>query len=630
MAIDLNGFAKDGGALALSFDSKALPGLLNKELTVPAGMIALIEEGRDTRCVPAGQSAQGSFSAVLVKVAPIKLDFELQRLPSSDSFLFDIALQLEVQPRAVELDLLQLRGRFLAKSARAGQTEVHAYFKPALEEALRFFCGEREAEELLRGDQRPAVYQHLRQELQKALLETGMDLLDVRHPRFSSSQYEARLEKNLEARGREEELLKEKQLEMLRKDLDKEVLLKDLEARDEVDRRRKDARLKRYEELRQRMGEDDLKALVMMLDNDKQRAALIRELIDKDVSPEQRGKIKLGEIEQRLEERLREYQQQMAALTGAVLEARSKDPVTKRILCVIGKRVLAFDPTTNLHPEVPKEVYDTEDGGLGYLRSVRHQSIDGRDVLFAGAQRGIYRLCEGERQAYRFPVEPTGKGGANSVASFSGRIFASHSEIGIICWEGDPERPGELVYQEATSGKSASRGIITGLDGRVYFSAGSQIHAFDLVGDRHSVYKGSRESITAFHLDRDSLLAGTKGGQILRWSLDDPGSPREFPVKKKNSIYMLKTSRIAGQDFVIIGSKDYTVTVANPDKELYREYQAREEVRWVDGAGDAIVGVSRSGYKIFVWDVQRQSEPRLTIRVSDKVQDLALIRAEKA
>ena len=38
-----------------------------------------------------------------------------------------------------------------------------------------------------------------------------------------------------------------------------------------------------------------------------------------------------------------------------------QDPVTRRIHCVIGKRVLAYDPSTNLHPEVPKEVYDTED-----------------------------------------------------------------------------------------------------------------------------------------------------------------------------------------------------------------------------------------------------------------------------
>jgi hypothetical protein len=45
-------------------------------------------------------------------------------------------------------------------------------------------------------------------------------------------------------------------------------------------------------------------------------------------------------------------------------------------------------------------------------------------------------------------------------------------------------------------------------------------------------------------------------------------------------------------------------------------------VRWVDGAGDFIFGISRSGYKAFAWDVRKQSEPVLTIRVSDKVQDV--------
>ena len=64
----------------------------------------------------------------------------------------------------------------------------------------------------------------------------------------------------------------------------------------------------------------------------------------------------------------------------------------------------------------------------------------------------------------------------------------------------------------------------------------------------------------------------------------------------------------------------------HPRRDLYREYQAPEEIRWVDGAADYVYGVSRSGYKVFCWDAQRQSEPKLTLRASDKVQDIFVVK----
>lgn len=630
MSVDISAFMQEDSSLAMKFDSKDLPGLLSKELTVPEGAVALIRQDRDDRCLHPNSSVSGSFSALLVKTHTLNLKFEVPQLRSEDDIAIKVSVSIKIQARGVELDLLQLRSSLMAKTNHLSQDDIRAHFTPSIEHSLKLFCGRRDAETLTREDQRIGVYQHLRQDLQKTLLETGFDLKDVRNPLFESQQFDELRQKKVEERIREESLVNEKRLEILRKELDKEVLLKDIEAQDEIERRKKAARIERYEEIRGRMGEDDLKAMVMLLDDDNKRAKLIQELIEKDMSPEQKGQIKLSEIEDRLESRLREYQQQMAALTGAVIEAKSSDPVTKRILAVVGKRVLSFDPSTNLHPEVPKEVYDTGEGKLGYLRSARHQLHKGQDMLLVGAQRGIYQIVGEDQNEFVFPTEPVGKGGANSIAYFDERLFASHSELGIIEWAEGKRTSGSKVYEGATSDQSSSRGVTVGLDGRVYFSSGSQIHAFDLLtNSRNSVFKGSRDSITAFHITKSKLVAGNKSGQILEWDLNDPNSPRESPVKKKNPIYMLRSCSIAGQEYLIIGSKDYTVTLAAPEKELYREYHAREEVRWVDGAGDFIVGVSRSGYKIFVWDVQKQGEPKLTIRVSDKVQDLFVIKTDQ-
>lgn len=630
MAFNLDKFVRESRHVAARLSSADLPGFLTKELKVPEGFMALVKDSSGERLVSGGGSARGSFTAVLVRQTPFKLEYRCKDLRSQDSVPVELNLVVEVEPRAAELDLAQLRDNLLVDDEELTVAGLHQAFLGSVRTSTGAFVAKRAAEALVAGDQRGNLYQHLREGLQKSLLETGFDLRDVRDPVFRSDEYEKIRDQKLQARTREESLEHEKRLEVLRKELDKEVLLKDLEARDQVDRARKEQRVKRYEEIRERMGADDLKALVMMLDDDNQRARLIRELIEKDMSPEQKTQLKASEIEQRLEERLREYQHQMEALTGAMAEATADDPVTRRILCVVGKRVLAFDPTTNLHPEVPKEVHDMGEGGLGYLRSVRHQVMNGADVYFMGAQRGIYRVEGEQREEYTFPREPKGKGGANSACSFGGRVFATHSELGVVEWPIGESAGGRIVHEDLTDGKSSTRGALVGPDGRLYFSSGQAIHAVDTRDDSSVTFKGCEESITAFHVRDRSLLAGTKGGRILEWALDDPGSPREFPVKKKNAIYMLKTAVIGGVEYVVVGSKDYTVTLAAPEKELYREYRAKEEVRWVDGSGDFIAGISRSGYKLFVWEVQKPSEPKLTIRVSDKVQDLYLVKALKA
>ena len=111
-------------------------------------------------------------------------------------------------------------------------------------------------------------------------------------------------DENLELAAKRQELQPESELaqqqlaglrpdpEDLKKQLDKDALLMDIEIRDETDRARKDKRLERFEAIRTKMGDDDRKALIMMIEDDTQRAALIRDLIEQDMTPEQRATLK--------------------------------------------------------------------------------------------------------------------------------------------------------------------------------------------------------------------------------------------------------------------------------------------------------------------------------------------------
>lgn len=626
MSVDLLRWVSADEELAVRFRREDLPGLIRKRLDVPKGAIALVKsDAGETSVLTGGGTTDDVREGFLVKEA-CRLELSLDAGRSKDDLPFRASVGLTLRPRPTAIDLQQLERTLLRERARAGKAEVRAFIESYVRDAARFFVSQRTAEELATKDLRGPLDAHLQEELKRPLLELGCALTDVLHPSFSSEAFEARRQAAAEAQAKAQALAHEKELLELKKGLDRQALLAGIELRDEADRVRKERRLAQYEQLRSRMGDDDVKALVMMLDDDQQRARLIKELIDKDLTPEQRAKVKISEMEERVEARLLELQTKMSQLVGGGLTATGQDPITRRVLCVVGKRVLAFDPKTNLHPEVPKEVYDTEGGSLGYLRSVRTDRINGTEWVLAGAQRGVYRLTAEQRVEYAFPRDPEGKGGANAVAYFDGRVYATHSEMGLYEWpfEGGP---GRTICEAATKGQTSTRGALV-VDGRLYFSAGADVFAVDLAtgSDKPVRYKGSDDSITAFIVQGDELVAGNRAGKIYRWSLDDASSPQAFNVLKKNPIYMLRHARIAGHGFYIIGSKDFTVTAAEPKRDVYREYQAREEVRWVDGAADWIIGVSRSGYKVFAWDALHQTEPKLTIRVADKVQDLFVSR----
>src|SRR5579883_595138 len=436
-AIDIPRFVSSPTQVALRVTYDRLPGLLRKRLEVPADTVALVRrQDKTTRVLQAGESEGEFVDGVLVKKGALDISFALTGLQSEDGLDVSVDVRLDVQPRPSEVDLGQLERELLAGKDQLLRADVELYFAPFVREAVRFFCSKKKAAALIGEDQRTALEAHLKQEMQKPCFEGGLDLVSVLHPSFKSEGLEKQKERDQEAKLKAEALTKEKQLEDLKAQLDKEALLKDLAARDELDQKRKEGRLKQYETLRAKMGEDDMKALVMMLEDEDQRAALIKELIEKDMTPEQRGALKVSEMEQKLEARLKEVQLRLASFGAAELGTDETDPITRRIHCVIGKRVLAFDPSTNLHPEVPKEVEDTEDGKLGYLRSVRVQKIGGSGVetVFAGAQRGVYKIEGGKRVEYVFPTEPEGKGGANAVAYFDGRIYATHSEMGLVEW----------------------------------------------------------------------------------------------------------------------------------------------------------------------------------------------------
>jgi hypothetical protein len=301
---------------------------------------------------------------------------------------------------------------------------------------------------------------------------------------------------------------------------------------------------------------------------------------------------------------------------------------THRLLAVVGKEVLAFDPTSNLRRDAPREIYDFKHGGLGYVRSARTAVTERGRVLLCGAQYGIYVVGEGENAAtareLRLPGKPRGQGGVNAASSFDGFVYGSHSEAGVCQWDLDGIQRPQALFPEVTSRYDSTRGVTVSDRGRLFFAAGPNIYAHDLVRpDRPLVvFRGTDESITAFVKTRDEVFAGTRRGRVLRWSVEDPGSPRALHVRKANPIFMLRTAELYGDAHLLIGAKEHGLTAVSLEDGRSLDYRSPDQIRWVDGASDHLYGVTRGGYAIHVWEAGRIEEPAFTLQAPERIQDL--------
>ena len=260
---------------------------------------------------------------------------------------------------------------------------------------------------------------------------------------------------------------------------------------------------------------------------------------------------------------------------------------------------------------------------------MRIASTRGGQTVLIGAQGGVYLVPEGrsvsEGRELRFPVRPRGQGGVNAAAYFDGYIYATHSELGVYRWDWDDLLEPERLYADVTGRHESTRGATISAAGHLYFASGPNVYQADLAHPdaRVTTFRGvSDSSVTAFVLSKNELYAGTRAGRVLRWSLSDPGSPRELSVRKANPIYMLRMAELDGQPHLLVGAKEHGVTAVSVEDGRALDFRASDQIRWVDGATDMIYGVTRSGYAVHVWDTNRLQQVLFTIHLVDRVQDI--------
>ena len=381
--IDVPGFAAEVEALALRFEASDLPGLLSKKLTVPKGAVALIVDDHGAeRVIEAGATETGAFRAVLAKTHDQAVSFQMNGLRTSQGRVAEGGVELVVRVPPRLIDLKALGQTLLAKTHRLDLEALRTYLTPFVQTGLARFCAGHSAEELMTEDPRDELDGVLREDLKAGLFSAGLDLIEVRHPSFYCEEFEDLRRARLEAAREEEELQRAEQLQDMKARLERnehikrqEVeefakvlqykgILKELSLKQDLDRRRKEEKLRRYEAIHKQVGNDDLKAMIFLLEDDRLKAQLLEQLIERDMTEDQLRAKKAADLEKRFEDRLAAFAKEMDTLNGQrkrrVVEGGTR---TRRVLVVHGKQALAFDPTTNVRRESPKEVYDARDGG---------------------------------------------------------------------------------------------------------------------------------------------------------------------------------------------------------------------------------------------------------------------------
>ncbi|MHC4390803.1 MAG: hypothetical protein ACYS22_05725, partial [Planctomycetota bacterium] len=553
--VDVAGFASDLESLAAMLESRDMPGLLSKRLEVPAGVVGLVRSAEGGESVlTAGQEATGSFRATLVKPGERALSFQLEGLKNKNGHATSAGVEVSVVLPERLIDLKTFEGELFSGAKNGSRllniADLKSYLLPHVRSGMRAFVAGRSAEDLLVQDPRQALEDALREALKGATFAAGLELASVNHPSFYCEAFEhlrrerahaaveqeaiEREERMLSLRARLErnERLKRHEVEAFAKALEYEGVKKELSLKQDLVRRRRDEKLEEFERVQEKVGNDDLKALVLLLEDDQMKAKLLEQLIEREMSEDQIRAKRLTDLERRLEQKFETFQRDMDAVAGKRRERLAKGGrKTRRVIVVMGKQALAYDPTTNVRPESPKETYDFSTGPLGYIRSESHSHASGAPHVLLGAQQGVYAVPVGGRardaRTYMYPSPPRGQGGINAVCSFDGWLYATHSELGLHRWDLDRIVRPESMFAHITDSNESTRGVTVSPDGKLYFASGDAIYRADLVQADPSLvgFRGAGDAITAFVTSDDELFAGTRAGRVLRWSFSDPGSP---------------------------------------------------------------------------------------------------------
>jgi hypothetical protein len=317
---------------------------------------------------------------------------------------------------------------------------------------------------------------------------------------------------------------------------------------------------------------------------------------------------------------------ELASGSRTAAQVREEAPAACRVLLAAEKRI--FELRIEGGPR-PVEVAAIAGGELGEVRSARHGGRQGAgELLLAGAQSGVYLLDSrgGAPELYRLSGGSSPCGGVNAAFLSGERLFATHSDIGLVSWPRGV--PGEsrcqvLLSRAAIGAFRGVRALQLGNDGQAYFTAGDSPGLFDPGRGPFEVklWRGAEAELTSLAAGSgDLLVAGTRDGRLFAW--DGPESaPRNLGRLASSPVYSLSQGTRDGDLFLAAGLGAPWVYVRSAfEREM--TFHAPRPLRWVAVARDILLAADLSGRRLYGWEWSRREMPAFEVHLPERLRDL--------
>lgn len=471
MARDVQKQMSEAAIIGLRCKGDDWPRGLLSETPIPdtwMGLVVRPDGGR--RFVPAGEDPQvkRDDTLVLVRNRAITVPIELRDIPADSAHSVDAKLEVLVRWLARDDDLAALHETLLTRDALTLSDLSDAMHTGGLTAAVRRFIQDQPAATLVHEDVRDALLAHLREQLKAFFFTVGLVLERIGQVEFTSSS-----------------LLRE---EADRRDTARR--LRQMEARGQLEQVARAATQRRLDELG-----DVLDKLKTAAQGDERLRW--RDLLP-SLTPGERGR-----------------------LLENLWRLTPNRSVATAIVVVAGRECAWLDPA---HPaRITRRLMLPDE--LGGLRSVTHDAE--RNSLLVGAATGVWRIAAddgNDSQAYRVPNLPEApRTGFNAAHVRAGRLFATHSQLGVWSWDLDNPADVQNLLRPIGGKPRTIRAVTSDEHGRILIATDDMVQAFTADGDKQWQSGAADGAIHCLAPLGGQLYVGTSTGALQRCELVLPG-----------------------------------------------------------------------------------------------------------
>lgn len=569
-------FVRDSSLMAQRVGAGDVFSFLSRSLVLPPECAALVwpETGPARIALPGATiDADGVVRLVVVRTTPLNLEYEFTRRASADGFdtAAKVGLQVRVVPERTELTAFC--DHLLGSRATVTLDALRSHCSEAVHSAVTAFTKARKAAELLSPESWPEFDKLLAELFKPVGFASGLELVGGIRITIDSLDF---------ARAADAERVQKIRTERIAAD----QKLREIAA---------DARRDRLTELAETL--DRLQNMA-----EKNKGSSLVELI-RAFDPTQRGGL---------------YQALLA-------RQRGKGEKTS-VLVVAGEELLWFDPAA---PGKPTRRLSLS-SDVGPLRSVRAATWEGKPVVLVGAKRGVHLLQteQDPRQTYAFDMPKALRGGVNAAAIAGERLFATHSEAGLIEWALRKTDQFKMPHAEKFEGAKSVRDIHADEKGLVWMAVDRRVVGIDPAPESKPIEMTAPANVTVLTLADGGVYAGLESGQIVTWRIGSPEIRDSLRAACGNAVESIGYLEGGGVPRLLVADRRPYLEMMIPGDAVSTKYAAGQSMRWGLVAGEWVAGVNDRRDQLIFWRIEDPAEPAAVVSIGQlcghTVQDMAV------